>query len=89
VFYKFSLERHVPESTCCERMIGLSNLDGLRRELGPFYSTIGQPSIDPELMIRMLIVANPVFLDAHFFLASAYPRETPASERCARPGGMK
>jgi len=31
-------------------------LDGLRRELAPFYSAIGRPSIDPELMIRMLIV---------------------------------
>jgi transposase len=31
-------------------------LDGLRRELAPFYSDMGRPSIDPELMIRMLIV---------------------------------
>jgi transposase len=31
-------------------------LGELRRELVPFYSTLGRPSIDPELMIRMLIV---------------------------------
>jgi hypothetical protein len=31
-------------------------LDGLRRELSAFYSTIGRPSIAPELMIRMLLV---------------------------------
>jgi transposase len=31
-------------------------LGELRRELAPFYSTLGRPSIDPELMIRMLIV---------------------------------
>jgi transposase len=31
-------------------------LDGLRRELVPFYSEMGRPSIDPELLIRMLIV---------------------------------
>ena len=31
-------------------------LDGLRRELAPFYSEMGRPSIDPELLIRMLIV---------------------------------
>jgi transposase-like protein DUF772 len=31
-------------------------LDGLRRELAPYYSAIGRPSVDPELMIRMLIV---------------------------------
>ena len=28
----------------------------LRRELAPFYSSMGRPSIDPELMIRMLII---------------------------------
>jgi hypothetical protein len=28
----------------------------LREKLAPFYSDIGRPSIDPELMIRMLIV---------------------------------
>ena len=32
------------------------DLDGLRRHLAPFYSTTGRPSIDPELMIRMLLV---------------------------------
>ncbi|NAW49848.1 transposase, partial [Salmonella sp. gx-f5] len=31
-------------------------LDGLRAHLAPFYSTIGRPSIDPELLIRMLLV---------------------------------
>src|SRR6478672_11626313 len=31
-------------------------LDELRLELAAFYSTMGRPSIDPELMIRMLIV---------------------------------
>ena len=31
-------------------------LAGLREKLAPFYSEIGRPSIDPELMIRMLIV---------------------------------
>ena len=31
-------------------------LDGVRGQLKPYYSQIGRPSIDPELMIRMLIV---------------------------------
>ena len=31
-------------------------LDDLRQSLKPFYSQIGRPSVDPELMIRMLIV---------------------------------
>jgi transposase len=36
-----------------DRFVDLSDL---RRELAPFYSTTGRPSVDPELMIRMLIV---------------------------------
>jgi hypothetical protein len=36
-----------------DRFVDLSEL---RRDLAPFYSTLGRPSIDPELMIRMLIV---------------------------------
>ncbi len=32
------------------------DLSGLRRELAPFYSSTERPSVDPELMIRMLIV---------------------------------
>jgi len=41
--------------TCCaiDRFV---ELDSLRAHLAPFYSTIGRPSIDPELLIRMLLV---------------------------------
>ena len=35
---------------------GHLDFEGLRQTLKPFYSQIGRPSIDPELMIRMLIV---------------------------------
>ena len=56
LFYEFSLERHVPEKHLLRAIDGFVELDGLRRELEPFYSAIGRPSIDPELMIRMLIV---------------------------------
>src|SRR5262249_5466548 len=56
LFYQFSLERHVPEKHLLRAIDRLVELDGLRRELEPFYSAIGRPSIDPELMIRMLIV---------------------------------
>ena len=52
LFYEFSLERHVPLRSI-DRFV---ELDDLRRELATFYSPIGRPSIDPELMIRMLIV---------------------------------
>jgi transposase len=56
LFYEFSLERHVPGTHLLRSIERFVALDGLRRELAPFYSEIGRPSIDPELMIRMLIV---------------------------------
>src|SRR6202043_1357833 len=56
LFYEFSLERHVPETHLLRSIDRFVELDGGRRELAPFYSEVGRPSIDPELMIRMLIV---------------------------------
>ena len=32
------------------------DLEGVRAALKPFYSSTGRPSVDPELMIRMLLV---------------------------------
>jgi Transposase domain (DUF772) len=51
LFYGFSLERHVLRKI--DRFVDLSEV---RAHLGPYYSDVGRPSIDPELMIRMLIV---------------------------------
>ena len=56
LFYEFSLERHVPADHLLRAIDRFVELGDLRRELAPFYSTLGRPSIDPELMIRMLIV---------------------------------
>jgi len=56
LFYEFSLERHVPAGHLLRSIDRFVDLDGVRRELAPFYSEVGRPSIDPELMIRMLIV---------------------------------
>src|SRR5438552_13003192 len=56
LFYEFSLERHVPERHLLRLIDRFVELDGLRQELAPFYSEMGRPSIDPELLIRMLIV---------------------------------
>jgi transposase len=55
LFYEFSLERHVPPNHLLRSIDRFVELDDLRRELATFYSPIGRPSIDPELMIRMLI----------------------------------
>jgi transposase len=56
LFYEFSLERHVPADHLLRSIDRFVDLGEVRQELAPFYSSIGRPSIDPELMIRMLIV---------------------------------
>src|ERR1700756_5147221 len=56
LFYEFSLERHVPTDHLLRSIDRFVELGELRRELSAFYSTIGRPSIAPELMIRMLLV---------------------------------
>src|SRR5439155_17132876 len=58
LFYLFNLEEHIPTDHLLRRInpIVTRVLADLREELAPFYSDIGRPSIDPELMIRMLIV---------------------------------
>src|SRR5262245_53022159 len=56
LFYEFSLENHVPADHLLRSIDRFVDLGAVRQELAPFYSSIGRPSIDPELMIRMLIV---------------------------------
>ena len=58
LFYLFNLERRIPANHLLRRInpIVTQILADLRDKLAPFYSEIGRPSIDPELMIRMLIV---------------------------------
>ena len=56
LFYAFSLEQHVPTDHQLRAIDRVVDLAGLRAHLQPFYSAMGRPSIDPELMIRMLIV---------------------------------
>src|SRR5882757_9170695 len=56
LFYEFSLERHVPGAHLLRAIDRFVDLSDVRSHLAPFYSTTGRPSIDPELMIRMLLV---------------------------------
>jgi len=56
LFYEFSLERHVPKTHLLRAIDHFVELDGVRAHLAPFFSETGRPSIDPELLIRMLIV---------------------------------
>src|ERR1700722_3223279 len=56
LFYEFSLEKHVPADHLLRSIDRFVELGDVRRELAAFYSTMGRPSVDPELMNRMLIV---------------------------------
>jgi len=56
LFYGFSLEEHVPANHLLRTIDRFVELSDIRRQLEPFYSAIGRPSVDPELMIRMLLV---------------------------------
>jgi len=56
LFYEFCLEDRVPADHLLRKIDRFLDLSTLRQELTPFYSAIGRPSIDPELMIRMLVV---------------------------------
>jgi len=56
LFYEFNLEDRVPANHLLRRIDAVLDLSWLRGEIAPFYSHTGCPSIDPELMIRMLLV---------------------------------
>src|SRR4030088_1097662 len=56
LFYEFHLGDVVPEDHLVRKIDAALDLSWLRSELAPHYSPMGRPSIDPELMIRMLVV---------------------------------
>ncbi len=56
LFYEFCLEKHIPEDHLLRQIDQFLDFDQAREHLGPFYSHTGRPSIDPELMIRMLLI---------------------------------
>ena len=56
LFYEFDLEAMVPGDHLLRQIDAVLDLSGLREKLAPHYSHTGRPSIDPELMIRMLLI---------------------------------
>ncbi|OGI50197.1 MAG: transposase [Candidatus Muproteobacteria bacterium RIFCSPHIGHO2_12_FULL_60_33] len=56
LFYSFHLDDHVPPNHLLRGIDRFLDLSDLRQHLSPYYSHTGRPSIDPELLIRMLIV---------------------------------
>jgi transposase len=56
LFYAFHLDEAVPDDHLVRKIGALLDLSWVYAELAPYYSEIGRPSIDPVLMIRMLII---------------------------------
>jgi transposase len=56
LFYSFDLDAAVPDDHLVREIADVLDLSWVHNELAPHYSSIGRPSIDPVLMIRMLIV---------------------------------
>src|SRR5215210_9240708 len=56
LFYSFRLEEAVPDDHLARGIAAMLDLSWARAVLAPYYPSIGRPSIDPALMIRMLII---------------------------------
>jgi transposase len=56
LFYSFNLDQHVPDDHLLRDIDRVLDLRDLHQHLAPYYSHTGRPSIDPVLMIRMLLV---------------------------------
>jgi transposase len=56
LFYALCLDDLVPDDHRVREIAAVLELSWVHTELAPYYSPLGRPSIDPELMIRMLII---------------------------------
>jgi transposase len=56
LFYRFRLEDHVPTDHPLRALDTVVNFEHVRTVLAEYYSHTGRPSIDPELMFRMLLI---------------------------------
>jgi transposase len=56
LFYDSCLEGHVRQDHLLRQIAKVLDLSDLRQQLAPYYSAMGRPSLDPKLMIRMLLI---------------------------------
>lgn len=56
LFYEFRLDEAVPDDHLVRQIDAVLDLSWVHAELAPHYPTLGRPSVDPVLMIRMLII---------------------------------
>ncbi len=55
-FYDFNLDERIPHDHLLRQVDGVLDLSDLRQQLASYYSHTGRPSVDPELMVRMLLI---------------------------------
>src|SRR3974377_1891156 len=56
LFYSFCLDEAVPDDHPVRKIAAVLDLSWVHSELAPFYPKLVRPSIDPELIIRILII---------------------------------
>jgi transposase len=55
LFYRFRIEGHIPKDHLLRKIDWLLDFDAIRNELTDIYRYTGRPSVDPELILRMLL----------------------------------
>jgi len=79
--YEFSLEKHIPPDQLLRSIDRFVELGEVWRELAPFQSLMGRPSIDAELMMRMLLIRYCFGIRSERRLSEEVHRTTPPSRR--------
>jgi transposase len=74
LFYRFRVEDHVPADHLLHKIERLLDIVSLRSEFAALYGHTGRGSVDPELMIRMLLVG---YLYGTALSAKAGRRDSP------------
>jgi hypothetical protein len=89
-FYSFDLDRVVPPDHLVRQIDGILDLSWIHKELAPYYSHTGRPSIDPALMIRMLLVGYVFAIRSERTggFASSTSRTISRITRCSAVRGM-
>ena len=72
LFYSFCLEEVVPDDHLVRGIAAVLDLSWVHAELAPYYPKIGRPSIDPVLMIRMLIIGYVFGIRSERLLCSTF-----------------
>ena len=86
LFYIFSVDRHVPTDHLLRRVDAVLDLSFIRTSLAEHYSCTGRPSIDPELMIRMLLVGYLYGIRSRRGCAKRSTSTSPTADSAARAG---